>query len=480
MLDPRLGVQWRTVTGRRSGFVNRMKYDRVVKLADAMMENTPDFAAAVETKTDFVIGEGFTLAAEDPALFDYLKKWWGPEINNLDMELEDKVSSLTKYGRQFYPAFLGDDGFVRLGVFDVREVIDIERDPFDRSVAIAVKVQDGVGDGTWYPVIHKSKRDGKWKYGNVKNPATGEWEWDLERETERPVAGVFCLLVNSPQGTQDGRPDFLSGFDVFDSLMDLLFTTLERARIQNRLVGQWKINATGKDFDDRKEEIELAGPPRSGSLVVLNEAESFDWKTPSVGSSEVAQLNQEMVRLEAAATRLGTLWMGDLGNTETNRTVQSKPVVRMLSKRQAQWVAFLRMMIDFSIMWAQEQGMFQGYDVDRLSYELKADPVEDKDRAAEVALVTAILDMVDRAIEAKVLTLDEVRTIARAEFRAMGYELGDDDEAAAEIDAQTAEEQAFKDRLAQRAAERFQGQVPSRAQGEQVAPAEGDAGKVAA
>lgn len=460
MLDPRRGVQWRTVSGRRSGLVNRMKYDRVVKLADAMMESTPDFVAAVETKTNFVVGEGFSIGAQDPDVDAYVKRWWGPDVNNMDLELEDKVSSLTKYGRQFYPAFLGADGFVRLGVFDVREIIEIERDPFDRSIATAVKVQDGVGDGTWYPVIRRSRVDQSWIYGNVYDHDTGEAVLDESQIEAQPVVGVFCMLVNAPQGTLDGRPDFLSAFDVFDSLMDLLFTTLERARIQNRLVGEWKINASGTQFDERKEEIEQAGPPTAGSIVVLNEAESFDWKSPSIGSSEVAQLNQELLRLEAAGTQLGTLWMGDLGNTETNRTVQSKPVIRMLSKRQAQWVAFLRTMVDFSLMWAQECGMFQGFDADRLAYELKADPVEDKDRSAEVQLVTSILDMVERAIAAKVLTVDEVRTIARAEFRAMGYELGDDDEAAAEIDAATAEDQAFRQQLQQRAAAAFAGQAP--------------------
>lgn len=456
MLDPRRGTQWRTVSGRRSGFVNRMKYDRVVKLADAMMESTPDFVAAVETKTNFVVGEGFSIGAEDPKVDDYVKGWWA--ANELDLELDGWVSSLTKYGRQFYPAFLGDDGYVRLGVFDVREVVDIERDPYDRSIATAVKVQTGSGDGTWYPVIRKDRQSGEWIYGNVYDHDTGVASYDPAHPV--PVVGVFCLMVNAPQGTLDGRPDFLSAFDVFDSLMDLLFTTLERARIQNRLVGQWKINATGQDFDERKAEIEDGGPPRAGSLVVLNSEEEFEWKSPSIGSSEVAQLNGEMLRLEANGTQLGTLWMGDPGNTETNRTVQSKPVVKALAKRQARIVAFLRSMADFSLMWAQECGMFQGYDEDRLAYELKADPVEDKDRAAEVSLVTAILDMVERAIAAKVLTLDEIRNIARGEIRAIGYELGDDDEAAAEIDARSAEDEAFRRDLQARAAAAFAGTAP--------------------
>ncbi len=285
---------------------------------------TPFGEGMIRVMTDYIVGEGFQLVAEEPQVQAVLDRFAKDPVNNLKANLKKWVREQLIFGELTLPLVENPvDGFVRVGYIDPSLVEAVEFGTLitpDRlkpvSLPVAVKLCDVPGEQGSRLRIAQSER--------------------VMAEPRQPADGVcFYFPINEAKSGTRGISELFALADWVDVLDQMVFDFADKVRFLNAFI--WHYTAAGADATKVKEiekEIRRRGI-RQGGFWVTNEQVKIEAQTPQFHGAEMHEAAR-MVKTYGTGSKSLPPWMfGDpVDANRASSEVMEGPAGKMLTNKQ--------------------------------------------------------------------------------------------------------------------------------------------------
>lgn len=322
--------QWRRLSGDSQRDLEPLTAQRARELARHVWESNLLGNRLIELPLAYLIAEGVTLRVGDKSLPEQLvedaqralDRHWHDPINAWDIKLRRRLRELALYGEWLSVSFVGTDGAVRWGYLAPEEIETVVTDPDNREQPIGIVTRrDKRGVAKRYKVIVAG--DDEVLFGEK-----------AQRIRQTMTDGeIYYATVNSLCGGVRGRSDLLAQLDWLDAYDQYLFGELDRAQFLRAWV--WDVTIAGATPEEVKERARTISPPKPGTVRVHNDSETWDAKTPELGSHD-ATTGARMFRTHVlGGASMPEHWYGDAA--EVNKSTgdsMAEPTLKMLTARQ--------------------------------------------------------------------------------------------------------------------------------------------------
>jgi len=262
--------------------------------------------------SDYVLGDGITIQSKDARLQRFIDAFWNHPENNIEHRLEVMCDELTRAGDLFPVLF--------------------------------------TEEATGIPIIRFVPKDSITEIITAEN----DWETELEyiepqitgiprtwRSPKHPNAETTVMLhykINPVIGAVTGEGDL-------DSILPWLQRYSRMLEDRVRLhwatrVFLWFVKVPGNKVTEKTKQYSV--PPEAGSVIVHDEAEAWDMKTPNLQARD-AKSDLDAVRtMIRSANGFPPHWMAESGTSTLAeaKAMQAAPE-RHLSRRQRYFVYML-------------------------------------------------------------------------------------------------------------------------------------------
>lgn len=331
---------WRGILRTRRD-LDPVDQDRLIDIANYLSAQNPLASAIIDTRRDFVIGDGVTFDAEDKKIIQPLIDQFttDPE-NNWDEFQFDLVKYLSVNGELLLPTFVNDfSGQVRLGWIDPYEVERVVADRHNRRVMRQVVMKPGATAGSTDYYTLSERRS--YTIASVDTESRS-------RTFGYRVGDLLYFRTNCAPDAKRGRSDTESWGDLADQWDQFNYTNLERARMLNHFI--WDVLLKGKSEQEIEDWLRKQSPPQPGSTRAHNENVEWKAEAPDLKATESTALSDSARRNALGAARLSDFFFGVTeGANRASSENLDVPILRGLASRQRKVKAIFREIIDFQI-----------------------------------------------------------------------------------------------------------------------------------
>lgn len=274
---------------------------------DAWRKN-PQARRIIDITTDHVLGDGFRPVASGQ-LGRFLDQFWRHCQNHMDMRLPGIVDELSRAGDVFLVLFRNPhDGMSYVRPIPKSQIVKIETADNDWETEIAYHERRGPGEEprVWLSPMH---------------PEAGAAD------------AVMChYAINRPVGALWGEGDLAT---ITPWLLRYSRMLEDRVRLNwAARVFYWfvrvpkaAVTATRKKYAD--------SPPSPGAIIVHDEGEEWDMRTPNLGASDASNDLQALRMMIAVGAGQPPHWHGDSMDVNlATATAMERAAVRHLKRRQ--------------------------------------------------------------------------------------------------------------------------------------------------
>lgn len=328
---------------------------RMQQIAFFLRATTPFGKRIVEVISDYVVGEGFTPAANDTNVQEVIDRCWNDEINNIEKSLGEWCDELTTFGELCITATVNPvDGFVRFGYVDP-QLID--------SVEYGTLSNGDTEENTSFPIAVRMRRT---TYETEQRRLTIiRTDEDPNSPTFGQLAGdCFYEAINKAKGASRGLSELFALADWIDVFDQMIFDYADKVRFLNAFV--WDYTIKGADYptvQKFKKEI-TQNPPRQGGVQVHNEQIEIKAQTPTMGGGDMEAAMRTVKLYGLGGAGLPAWFFAD--PVDSNRSTADEmtgPTGKKLTKRQNLLRAFIRKVLTFVVQQAIYKGVLaQGVD----------------------------------------------------------------------------------------------------------------------
>lgn len=385
-------------------------FDRMQAVAYYLWATNSYAARIVELPKDYIVGEGFRLVAEDPAVQQVLDDFWSDPVNLMDQTVECFVRELSIFGEQcFYAASNPISGQVRLGYIDPSLISDVEYGTLDGLPGVAI---------AWPRTVILRRR---W------NEAT-ERRLEIVHRDENPMSPTFGMLtgecfyfaVNRARSAARGISDLFKLADLVDGYDKMLFAMMAQVDSLSRFI--WDVTLNGMTAPEVTDWLKQNGtPPRPNSIRAHNEKVTWQAVSPSLNAGDKAEGARLLRQMMAGGAGIPPHWLGDPG--DANRAVagaMGDPAVKTLTARQKLVRFYVEQIAQFVVHRAKSSGVLPQQANER--FRVETPDLSTKDiAAASTAMGAAIAGLTT----AKSVAAVDRETIARF-IRMIGSQMGVD------------------------------------------------------
>jgi hypothetical protein len=285
----------------------------------------------VDITTDFVLGDGIEIGSSDEGLGAFIGRFWHHRLNQIDQRLQSLSDELCRAGDVFVLLFRNPgDGMSYVRFVTKEQIGFIETAENDWETELAYH-QLPVNVALTEPIV--------WLSPN--HPGAAEAE-----------AVMLHYAVNRPVGAAFGQGDL-------DTILPWLlrYSRMLEDRVRAHWATRaflWFVKVPSHRVDSKREQY--SSPPEPGSIVVHDEAESWEVKSPTLRASD-AQHDLRAVRHMIDAAGYPPHWRGEAGdaNLATATAMQLRPE-RHLRRRQNYLVFMLQDILYQAFVRAHEIG----------------------------------------------------------------------------------------------------------------------------
>jgi hypothetical protein len=315
---------------------NDRSHSELVELYRDALEATrknPLAKAVVDITTDFVLGDGISLSSTHRQVNTFLHRFWSHPQNRLPSRLQAMSDELARAGDLFVLLFRNPAD----GMSYVRFVIK------EQIVAIRTADNDWETELEYHQVTQDPLKPVVWL--SPSHP-----------EADRADAVMLHYAVNRPIGASFGEGDL-------DTIIPWLlrYSRMLEARVRIHWALRsflWFVRVPSHMVEVKQ--AQYANPPEPGSIVVHDEAEEWEVKTPNLNAAD-ARYDLQAVRQMVDAVGYPPHWRGEPGaaNLATATAMQIRPE-RHLRRRQNFLAYILKDMVYQAYLRAAQLGFYSG------------------------------------------------------------------------------------------------------------------------
>jgi len=318
---------------------DRHDYDREQVLSDALeaWRVNPLARRVVELCTQYVVGSGMGVECKNDYTNNFLQKFWNHRLNRMKTRLFEWCDELSRSGELFIILTTDPAGMSYVRALPAADVLEIETAENDVEQEIAI----------W----EKPRGDGKDELGPDGILTGRRWkayrqEDDRQREdgTFEPV--VLHYAVNRPVGAKHGESDLAPILRWLARYAAWLEDRARLNRFRNAFMYVVKAKYTSKEERlARQAELNL-NPPNPGSILVVDESETWEVMSPKLSSFESAEDGLALKKMICAGSGNPLHFLAEPeSSTRTTAESAGGPTFRHYEQRQQY---FLWMVEDLS------------------------------------------------------------------------------------------------------------------------------------
>lgn len=327
---------------------NPTQQDRYAwKRADVLREafgawrDNPLARRIVGLTSQYVVGGGLAISADDAATNDFLQEWWTHRLNRMTIRAFEWCDELTRAGELFIVVSTDAGGMSYVRAIPASEIEDIETAPNDIEQEVAF-VQKAVEAGD--PV--------KWNAYCEDDDGPRTADGSLVQNTN-PNNGLgkfpdvmLHYAINRPVGAKFGESDLAP---LLKWLVRYGAWLEDRVRLNK--FRQAFVYWVKKPFRDNAERLarqnELnANTPSPGTVIVTNDDEEWSVVHPKLDSFEAGEDGMAMKKIIAAGAGLPLHFLAEPeSSTRTTAEQAGGPTFRHFEQRQ---IFFLWMLTDLA------------------------------------------------------------------------------------------------------------------------------------
>ena len=306
--DLRDGSHWSGLSRRPLGTTDPQ--DPAQTYTDALQayERNPYAKRIIDLITDYTIGDGLTPTAPGD-IGRFVSRFWNHTENYMPLRLPDLMDELSRSGDLFIILFRNPiDGMSYVRALPKSEIQDIHTAPLDweKEIEIVQKPANPGDNPTAWPTIHHP------------DAATSD-AVALHYSINRPVG---ALLGNSELST------LIPWLQRYSRMLE------DRVRLNWAARSfLWFVQVPSNQVQAKAEQY--AAPPEPGSIIVHDDAEKWDMKTPALHGNDAGRDLLAIRQLIAAGSGQPPHWHGDGGDVNLSTAkAMNDPAIRHLRRRQ--------------------------------------------------------------------------------------------------------------------------------------------------
>jgi len=418
--------------------VAEVDYHEAIERVWRLYRTNPLARRLILTQRDQVVDTGIRPVARDERVQAVLDEFWDDPVNRMGEFVYMAALQLSIFGTQVYVAFpdlewkdggVVGTGRVRLGYVDPAEIEDIELDPDNARIPVAVRQRRETGETRVYRVIHLDERPDSPTRGLLigampdlreDSPTYGK----LVDEKGRVYDGsCFLFRVNHVMNGKWGWPDILHLVDWLEQADLFFFDIAERIYWLTTFV--WDVllqGATPEQCKARAKEI-ATYPPRRASVQVHNEKEVWTPISPSLGQADIERAARVLVWwIAGIGFAVPETWLG-WGKGTTFASAKELGVVtrKVLASRQS----VIREMVERMCRFQIDQAIIARRlppDVDK-AVDVPMPSLDVRDLGGAAASLRTVAQALALAVSANVMSREAAVQVLAYAVKEFGVEL---------------------------------------------------------
>ena len=270
----------------------------------------------IQITTDYTVGEGIKLSSPNPDMQRFIESFWEHRENNIALRLESMAEELARSGDLFPLLFRERHTGVSLLRFITKdEVINIETkaNDWERETAILQQTNDPTNPKRWVTPHHSRNK--------------------------RYKAVAMHYTINRPIGAMFGESDLATVLPWLQRYSRMLEDRV-RFHWATRLF-LWIVKVPRNRVQEKAEQYRR--PPDAGSIIVHDESEEWEVKSPVIRGSDAAPDLKAVRNMLDAGAGYPPHWRGEATdvNLATAQAMQ-EPAERHLARRQQYFIWMLQ------------------------------------------------------------------------------------------------------------------------------------------
>ena len=323
--------------------LNPVLHARMQQVAYYLYLVNPLAHRIVEYTKNYVVGDGVSVKAEDPAAGRVVEAFWQDSVNRLDFALPEFVKELGIFGEQCWLAAANPlNGRVRLAYLDPAEIDAVEWG----ELAVGADATGAAGTVSVPVAILRRRAPGETEPRRFRIIRPDE---DPESPTfGRLVGECFYFAVNKARTASRGVSDLFAIGDYLDGYDKMLFGLIDRVGFSNAFI--WDVLLKGATEENIQEWLKEQRPPRPGSVRAHNE--QVEWKTvsPTLQAQDFNEAARTIKNMNLAGAGFPEHWFAEGGNVNRASALEmGDPTLKTLVERQGFAAFMVRQVIEFVI-----------------------------------------------------------------------------------------------------------------------------------
>jgi hypothetical protein len=265
----------------------------------------------IETKNNYVVGDGLTYEAEDEEVQKVLDNYWKHPINKWDKKFSTRIKTMSLVGEMILETeVLHHTGKV------------LVKNKYPGDVEETFKRQGN--DEDLFAIKFKNKPKQQEIIRWIDFPEGGKY-----------VGELFHFPLNSTSFQTRGLSDTFFSRD-WNRLYDKsLYTTTKRSGLLLSFIWDITINGAKEEEIDAKFKAIMKNPPKPGSFRVHNELETWEEKTPDLNGRDLREVYDLIKTQILAGNGMPEYFYGTGQNTNLAvARVMSAPFFQSIKERQ--------------------------------------------------------------------------------------------------------------------------------------------------
>ena len=301
--------------------LNPLNQDTLLKIVRALYYINPGGRRLTEIPADYAYKATVKIRKDaDEKVQDIIDRFWDHPLNDMNRFVGDMNERFNLDGELLLPVIVNpQDGFVRLTYEEPTEISKIEGYSLDKKLIDTITLRGKRGEKEKKLKVIRFEDDpsstvktGSEAIGNVKEVhsygyRTGDCFYFRQ-----------CHLI-----TGRGRPPLEPVLDWLDAHDHALFDQLRNVSLQSAFV--WDLNLTGAtqaQVDARAEKVKKDGPMKPGTVLVHNDSEVWEAKSPKLDTRVATDLLLEVRRYYGFGSAKSETWVN--ASQDVNRACYSE------------------------------------------------------------------------------------------------------------------------------------------------------------